>query len=82
MSDWYSAQYNYSHNKQQTYKSAQHPTKQEEQLQRLRTDHQTLQTQLSKHHAAIHLRLYLLDMLSFQPTTEQIEKWLNVVEAV
>ena len=63
-----------------TYKSAQHPTKQEARLHTLQHEHTTLQEDLKKYHAAIHIRLLLLDMLSPPPSPHQVKEWLQLLD--
>lgn len=63
----------------ESYASAQHPTKQEERLRVLKREHTELQHTLGKYHASVHLRMFLLDMLSPPPTAAQVEQWLDTV---
>ena len=62
-----------------SYTSAQHPTKQEARLSGLKREHTELEHTLGKYYASVHLRLFLLDMLSPPPTAPQVEQWLRTV---
>ena len=79
MSSWYTAEASKTKTPHD-YAVAAYPTVQEVQLRHLQTEHRTLQSQLETYYAAIHLRLYLLDMLSFRPTMDQLDKWLTMVD--
>lgn len=63
----------------ESYASAQHPTKQEARLRVLQREHTELQHALGKYHASVHLRLFLLGMLSPPPTAPQVEQWLKAL---
>ena len=74
--DWY----NKSKTNIEDYAPKLHKTKHENIINTLQKEHDVLKIKQEQYYASIQLRLFLLNLLDKQPSKQEIQSWIKIIE--